>query len=347
MKTMSKQFCRLEILGLMVCVLAGNSVSGQSLTDYGAVPKVTQPQGDQSAANQKLDFHTDKFTGRFNYQVPIEVPPGRQGSEPAIALQYNSSGGNGWCGVGWDLDIGYIQRETRYGVPASGGSYNNTFAYSVAGQSGRLILASDGTYRPEVDTAFLKFVYASGYWVVTDKDGRQYTFGGTSGSKLATSYGTFKWALSQIADANGNTTAITYQTVTGSPQLYLYQISYNANGSLSANCVVTFTLSSTARADIPNSCLSGTEIDTSGLLQTITVTCNGSQVRQYALSYSTSPSTGRSLLYSVTEYGVAGADFFLFGPGQQLSTAGGVGNHPPKHPGPFRLFPRHTLRGVD
>ena len=320
MKTIFRKLCRMEIPVLIVCALAGNPASGQQLTDYGAVPKLTQPQGDQSAANLKLDFHTDKFTGRFNYQVPIEVPPGRQGSEPAIGLQYNSANQNGWCGVGWDLDMGYIQRETRYGIPISSSSYSdtygnsagfNSFIFSVAGQSGRLIKASDGTYRPEVNTAFLKFVYASGYWVVTDKDGRQYTFGGTSNSQIHnpnnTSYGTFKWALNQITDANGNTTTITYQTADSSPQLYPYQISYNANGnspSISANCVVTFALTSSARSDVPNSSQSGTEIDTSRLLQSVTVTCNGSQVRQYVFSYTASPSTGRSLLYSVSEYGV-------------------------------------------
>ena len=302
-------FRTFKALAVLACLLSAASTQAGSLTDYGAVPAVTKPPGDQSAANQKLDFHTDLFTGRFNYRIPIEVPPGRQGSEPALALQYNSSGGNGWCGVGWDLDLGYIQRETRYGVPISNGSYSNTFVFSVAGQNGRLILASDGTYRPEVNTAFLKFVYANGYWMVTDKDGRQYTFGDTSSSRLATSYGTFKWALSKIVDPNGNATTITYQTVTGSPQLYLYQITYNANPNspaIAANCAVTFALTSAARPDIPSSCLSGAEIDTTRLLQAITVTCNGSQVRQYALGYATSSSTGRSLLNSVTEYGVDG-----------------------------------------
>ena len=296
----SRTLLFLKTLALLACLpLAAMS---QSLTDYGAVPPLAKPPGDQTAANQKLDFHTDLFTGRFNYRVPIEVPPGRQGSEPAIALQYNSANQNGWCGVGWDLDMGYIQRETRYAVPVSGNAYNNYFVYSIAGQSGRLVLASDGTYRPEINTAFLKFVYANGYWIVTDKDGRQYTFGGSANARIATAYGTFKWALSQIADANGNVTTLSYQTADASLQIYPYQISYNTNGNLSANCVATFTLSA-VRADIPNSCLSGVEIDTTRLLQGVAVTCNGNQVRRYALTYSTSPSTGRSLLYYVTEYG--------------------------------------------
>jgi RHS repeat-associated protein len=321
MKSICKKFLRFEILAVILCALALNLARAQlQLTDYGAVPSVTKPAGDQSAANQKLDFHTDLLTGRFNYQIPIEVPPGRQGSEPAIALQYNSSGGNGWCGVGWDLDMGYIQRETRYGVPINGLSYNDSagFVFSIAGQNGRLILASDGTYRPEINTAFLKFVYANGYWVVTDKKGRQYTFGETPNSRLDRYYlgiadmGTFKWALSKVVDPNGNRTALTYQTVkpwgrTDGGQLYLNQIDYNASinsPAIAANCTVYFTLETSDRSDIPSSCLSGGEICTSRRLQYITVYCNGSRVRQYALQYNTSSSTGRSLLSGVTEYGV-------------------------------------------
>lgn len=319
MKSHSLSSSKTVVVLFFVVWLGILTARAQSLTDYGSLTKLTPPPGDKSAANQKLDFHTDKFTGRFNYEVPIEVPPARQGTEPSITLQYNSANGNGWCGVGWDLDIGYIQRETRYGVPVSGGQYSdtygnssgfNSFTFSVAGQSGRLILASDGTYRPEINTAFLKFVRSGGSWLVYDKDGRVYTFGGSANSQINTAYGTFKWALSQIADANGNTTTISYQTADSSLQMYPYQVSYNAStGSpaLSANCVVTFTLASAARADIPNSCLSGAEIDTTRLLHNVAVTCNGGLVREYVLAYTTSPSTGRSLLYSVNEYGTDGA----------------------------------------
>ena len=64
-----------------------------------------------------LNFQADLFTGRFTYRIPIAVAPARQGAEPSIALTYNSSAGNGWCGVGWGLDVGFIVRDTRKGVP--------------------------------------------------------------------------------------------------------------------------------------------------------------------------------------------------------------------------------------
>ena len=295
-------------LGLLAAVLWVAPFANAQNLDYGAVPSLTKPQGDQTAANQKLDFHADLFTGRFNYGIPIEVPPGRGGSEPALALQYNSSGGNGWCGVGWDLDLGYIQRETRHGCPITG-VYDDSFGfvYSVAGQTGRLIKATDGTYRPEIDTAGLKFAYTGTYWIVTDKGGRTYKFGNISGARVSdASLGTFKWALTTIQDANGNLTSITYVTPTSDNQLYLSQIAYNANinsPTLSSNCTVTFGLESTNRLDLPGSAISGMDLYTSRRLKDIWVNCNSAQVRHYVLQYTSSTSTGKSLLQGVTEYG--------------------------------------------
>lgn len=70
-----------------------------------------------AAPGGQLNFQTDLFTGRFGYQVPLELAPGRHGSTPSLGLHYSSSTENDWCGVGWDLELGHIQRETRRGVP--------------------------------------------------------------------------------------------------------------------------------------------------------------------------------------------------------------------------------------
>src|SRR5439155_7415499 len=56
------------------------------------------------------------FTGSFLYNVPIDVPPGLAGMQPALSLQYNSSQGNGLAGVGWDLSLGTLQRSLKKGV---------------------------------------------------------------------------------------------------------------------------------------------------------------------------------------------------------------------------------------
>ena len=60
---------------------------------------------------------TANNSGTANLSYPIEIPAGRQGMQPNLALTYNSGGGNGWLGVGWDISIPSITVETRWGVP--------------------------------------------------------------------------------------------------------------------------------------------------------------------------------------------------------------------------------------
>ena len=68
-------------------------------------------------AGKKSQQKVDLFTGSFGYSVPIACPPARNGSEPNLVLAYSSAGDLGWCGMGWDLNIGYIERNARDGFP--------------------------------------------------------------------------------------------------------------------------------------------------------------------------------------------------------------------------------------
>src|SRR5688572_15054924 len=51
------------------------------------------PQAVQSFTGP-LSHKIDSQTGRFLYQVPIAVPPARQGAEPQLGLTYGSGSGN-------------------------------------------------------------------------------------------------------------------------------------------------------------------------------------------------------------------------------------------------------------
>jgi hypothetical protein len=57
-----------------------------------------------------------QFTGAALVTIPILVPPGRNGIAPKLSLTYNSFRKNGWLGVGWDIDMGSIQRSAKFGV---------------------------------------------------------------------------------------------------------------------------------------------------------------------------------------------------------------------------------------
>jgi hypothetical protein len=93
----------------------------------------------------------DLFTGSMGYSVPIEVPPGRHGMDPGLALTYNSRNGNGWVGVGWELEVGAIERNTRFGVDYNG----DEFVLRLAGSAVDLVRISgvapnDGEFRAKI-----------------------------------------------------------------------------------------------------------------------------------------------------------------------------------------------------
>jgi hypothetical protein len=71
--------------------------------------------------------------GSATLSYPLEVPPGRVGIQPQLSVQYNSGGGNGWMGLGWDLPVQAITIDTRWGVPRYSGS-QETETYLMGGQ---------------------------------------------------------------------------------------------------------------------------------------------------------------------------------------------------------------------
>ena len=77
--------------------------------------------------------------GTANLSYPIEIPAGRQGMQPNLALTYSSSGGNGWLGVGWDISIPSITVETRWGVPR----YNSNWESEVYVYEGEQLVTYD------------------------------------------------------------------------------------------------------------------------------------------------------------------------------------------------------------
>ncbi len=276
-----------------------------------------------SSTSQALNFQTDLFTGRFAYQMPIAVPPGRQGSQPNIGIGYSSAGGNGWCGEGWGLDMGFIERDTSKGScrawsgTARLNSYDDTKGFVVAfqGVNARLINISGTEYRAEVDSgACLKFVYLNPGWEVTDKSGTKYVFGDTSATRIenpnwAAGLGssTFHWALSSVKDVNGNQTTYTYSKDRN--QLYLSRISYNANVNapvLAATHVVDFALEALDRPDMEVSYRADFPITTAKRLKSITPSASASMARRYDLAYATNARNGRSMLTGVTQFGADG-----------------------------------------
>ena len=75
-------------------------------------------------------------SGSVTYQVPINVYPGPKGIQPQLALAYNSSGGNGLLGMGWDISgiskIARINNSIYYDAKVGGITLGKDDAFVLA-----------------------------------------------------------------------------------------------------------------------------------------------------------------------------------------------------------------------
>jgi len=210
--------------------------------------------------------------GEVRLSYPIELPPGRQGMQPMLALQYLSQGGNDWLGVGWTMQLPQVEVEVRWGVPrygvmpdAAGGlAYRDleTESYLLDGQAltpvahrAPFVPRSGDTkvFHARVETEF-EHVVRHGrhpdefWWEVTDKNGVRSFYGDVPGmgagpATLRDDAGNvFRWALREMRDPHGNAMRFEYDLVNdpGVPggsvpgrQLYLRSIDYTGRAGAS------------------------------------------------------------------------------------------------------------------
>lgn len=253
--------------------------------------------------------NVDKSTGSLSYEYPIELPKGRNGMTPELSLKYNSrnvSKPDSYAGLGWELSIPYIQRE-----PIRGTQDLYFKAFFSSSLSGSLIATTDTSssqytiYRPETDGGdYLKYTYNSdNTWTMTGKDGRTYTFGGSSASRQdnpSDATKVYKWMVSKIADAHGN--EIQYSYTKDSGQIYPSQILYTYHSSSPAvnTVALTYTTPTNYGSTVYNAAF---PITTLKLLSTITITTSdstGMSTNTYNFSYTNAQFLKQRLLSNLS-----------------------------------------------
>ncbi len=243
-------------------------------------------------------YQTDLMTGAAVVNVPVAVPPGRRGLQPNLALSYSSNNSNGICGVGWRIELGSIQRNTKRGVPEYDDT--DTFVANINGASVELVDIGSGEYRAKQEGAFLKFSFDGASWQVKDKSGTTYSFGSSANSRQNDSGNIFKWCLDEIVDLHGNYMTISYIQEQG--QVYPEEIQYTGKvGADEPTNTVGFIYE--PRNDVFSNYRANFAVVTGLRLSAIDIQANGERARKYMFGYEPSPETGRSLLTSVTQYG--------------------------------------------
>lgn len=250
--------------------------------------------------------------GDAQLSYPLDIPPGRNGMQPTISIQYNSSHANGWLGVGWDIPINSIEIDTTFGVPR----YDGTETYLFNGE--RLVPVGNNEYKPRVEGTFNKIIrhgtMCNNYWwEIIDKNGTKYTYGRSPSARLKNyrnfdgSMGDngniFKWCLETIRDTNGNTInyyyfqdifvkefeeQVDYNLVHSKSepftQVYLNRISYTGSNDVDGKYAIIFNIDK-GRPDVEVTGRSGFQIATRYRLNSIDVLYDNSIVKKYNLKF--------------------------------------------------------------
>jgi RHS repeat-associated protein len=242
--------------------------------------------------------------GSFSYSIPIELPAGRNGIQPQLALVYNSNAGNGIVGVGWSLQ----------GLPAitrinHGRGINYDGQDTYAGAEGRLIMIAGAStalgnppiYHSENET-WSKYEPlgsdglalnqgnrcggATGSptaaepcsWRVTDRSGVVYIYGSSSDSRVVARDNAGNplhggavrlWALARVTDLNGNYYEVEYYQNAG--QIYPKRIRYTYGPGASKYYTITFAYDESGRPDKEISYASSSFVQTNWRLREVLV----------------------------------------------------------------------------
>ncbi|EXA32194.1 hypothetical protein FOVG_16566 [Fusarium oxysporum f. sp. pisi HDV247] len=82
------------------------------------LPSVNVPRGGGAIRGIGEHFSVSPATGTVTASIPLPITPGRAGFQPDLSLSYDSGGGNGPFGFGWQLGgLPSVGRKTDLGLP--------------------------------------------------------------------------------------------------------------------------------------------------------------------------------------------------------------------------------------
>ena len=334
-------------LGALLTSGCGSAPRTDGAGDGAAAGEVSESQAAVTAPSVVAGPAVGTLPNRFavtddganTHTIPIEVPAGRAGLQPTLALTYSSRSGNGLLGVGWSLSgmsqISRCRNNLRRDHQALPVRFAATDKFcldglpliQVAGANAAGGAVGQAEFRTVPDS-FSKIIaerlsgdaVADGptRWTVYTKDGRVLQYGFTADAQrgatedvLSSDTATtpvarrFAWALNRVSDRSGNYLTWTYiNGVNGATtELFPRQIDYTAASGVAANRQVAFGY--VPRADPRTAWLHGVGVQGTVLLSTITTRAPSETgapmvVRTYNLTYETAALSHASRLTSVS-----------------------------------------------
>jgi len=230
-------------------------------------------------------------TGAATYNIPIAVPPGINGVVPQVALNYNSQGGNGLAGYGWNVSgISSISRiaATQFHDGFVGGiNFDDKDRFALDGQ--RLIAktgvyGADGTEYQTENFSNLKVISKGTstngprFFEVYYPDGSISYYGFSSLSRIPTDYPI-------ITSVNSLDLRINYSYYNENNAWYIGKISYGINRNDSRFDINEINFVYKARQRSEQAYISGTGRKINKILSEINVEGYGVVYRNYILTH--------------------------------------------------------------
>jgi RHS repeat-associated protein len=300
------------------------------MADQPASDLLTLPSGGGALRGLGESFQPDLHTGTGTFTVPLDLPPGRAGFHPRLALAYHSAAGNGPCGIGWAVDIPSIRRRTERRVPRYDGS-------DVFLLSGAELVPVPGAgpeaqrFRPRAEGLFARIDHVRGeagdVWDVWSGDGLRSRYGTarptgagadwTDPAIVADPSASRRiagWLLTETRDSCDNRIAYTYVADPEGAQRYIAEIQYlEARGAADAGFLTTIRFRYGSRPDVFTVRRSGFPVTTSLRCVTIETWVGGASpalTRRVSLRYADElgqpPANGASLLARIEVTGIDG-----------------------------------------
>jgi RHS repeat-associated protein len=232
-------------------------------------------------------------SGAATYAIPIDLPPGRAGMTPSIALSYNSQGGNGLLGMGWS--ISGLSSITRTGTTLyhngviDGVDFDGNDQYMLDGN--RLMQVGYSEYRTELET-YSKIethgLAGSGpeWFEVYAKNGMIMEYGKTDDSRIEATErdDVLFWNLNRISDRNGNFIDFTYSEHNGYGKIAKIEYTGNSETLDSPDYSVNFQYI-TGRNDIIKNYISGSSVEIDVQLAAVEIRYYQDELMVYELNY--------------------------------------------------------------
>lgn len=297
---------------LIACLTYSFSAyAGGNINKSGVSPSVINlPSGPGTIDGLGSSFEPQLNSGTGSYSIPIDPLPGRSGFTPNISLSYNGGNGNSVVGMGWNLSVFSIKRQTDKGLP----SYVDSDDTFVDASGEELIAVDERFFRAEHEGSFTRYEKKTAqdglvYWEAQQKNGTKLYFGESSSSRLQNGDHIFSWHLTRQVDVNGNVISYHYAEPTAFEQSldsldihpYLTSVTYNQGSDPNRFMKIAFEYESRPPPNQFISYKTRFPVQMKYRLAKVRMLESGQQVGAYHLGYSAERKV--SLLETFTVYG--------------------------------------------